>query len=91
MTPYSGTSVLACQAVTSAKASSETDRALCPPERGRYFTVLPVDATALAPTNASVPLDSAQMASYWALAFTTVVGLYLVSANVGAVLRLIRH
>ena len=86
-----GASFLACKPVALPAASSEADRRMCPPERGRYFTVSPVDVTALAPTNASVPLDSAQMASYWALAFTTVVGLYLVSANVGAVLRLIRH
>lgn len=86
-----GTAVLACKPVALPAASSEADRRMCPPDRGRYFTVLPVDATVLSSTATPAPLDVTQMASYWALAFTTVVGLYLVSANVGAVLRLIRH
>ncbi|VVE37000.1 hypothetical protein PCO31111_03960 [Pandoraea communis] len=81
--------VLGCKPVHQSMAVTPTDRQLCPPENGQYFSVV-----AVAPTSSNAPPtspDVAQMAGFWTLAFTTVVGLYVVSAHVGAILGFIRR
>ncbi|AJC17991.1 hypothetical protein NA29_22185 [Pandoraea sputorum] len=78
--------VLTCKPVPNAMPSTPMDRQLCPTEDGQQFAVV-----ALAPTASESLLDVQQMASFWTLAFTTVVGLYVVSAHVGAILGFIRR
>lgn len=83
------TRVLSCTPARSATAVTSTDRQLCPPENGQLFAVTAVLPSS-SPTSGT-PLDIQQMAGFWTLAFTMVVGLYVVSAHVGAVLGFIRR
>lgn len=77
--------VLGCKPVHQSMAVTPTDRQLCPPENGQYFAVVAVAPTP--PNTSQTSPDFAQMAGFWTLAFTTVVGLYVVSAQPHEVLR----
>ncbi|VVE20533.1 hypothetical protein PCE31107_03120 [Pandoraea cepalis] len=81
--------VLSCAPVHQSMTVTPTDRQLCPPENGQYFAVVAVASTS--PNTSQTSPDVTQMAGFWTLAFSTVVGLYVVSAHVGAILGFIRR
>ncbi len=67
------------------------DREFCPPESGQQFALVSV-APAIALTHTpATSLDTVQMAGFWTLALTTVVGLWFVSVHVGALLGFVRR
>lgn len=88
--------VLVCAPVSSDQ-SSATDQALCPPGGSQYFHVQSMQSYVIDPASAgyldglSAPFDYAQAAGFFALAFTVVVGTWMVSAGCGAVLEMIRR
>ncbi|VVE53040.1 hypothetical protein PAQ31011_04839 [Pandoraea aquatica] len=86
-----GIRVLACKPSRPFIAATAIDRELCPPQDGQQFTVVSVDPKTALINSPVTSLDTAQLAGFWALAFTTVVGLWFVSAHVGALLGFIRR
>ncbi|WP_150690366.1 hypothetical protein [Pandoraea communis] len=83
--------LLACQPTRPPMAVTAIDRELCPPENGEQFTLVSV-APSIAQAHApATSLDTVQMAGFWTLALTTVVGLWFVSVHVGALLGFIRR
>lgn len=83
--------LLACQPIRPPMAITAIDRELCPPENGQQFSLVSVDPVVAQSHAPATPLNTVQMAGFWTLAFTTVVGLWFVSAHVGAVLGFIRR
>ncbi|VVE58817.1 hypothetical protein PHO31112_05386 [Pandoraea horticolens] len=83
--------LLACKPIRQPMAVTTVDRELCPPENGQQFTLVSIDP-AIALTNVpATSLDTVQMAGFWTLALTTIVGLWFVSVHVGALLGFIRR
>ncbi len=83
--------LLACQPTRPPMAVTAVDRELCPPEDDQQFSLVSVDP-AIAQVHApATSLDTVQMAGFWTLALTTVVGLWFVSVHVGAILGLVRR
>lgn len=86
--------LLSCRPLAAGEETTTLDRQLCPPVGAQHFKIYTLPASALSVADpASQPSTNApgDTAGLWALAFTTVVGLYLVSAHAGAVLRFIRR
>lgn len=83
------TRVLTCKPLRNSMTATPMDRQLCPPENGQQFAVARI--TQVSPRTNETPLDAPQMAGFWTLAFTMVVGLYVVSAHLGAILGFIRR
>ncbi|AKM30257.1 hypothetical protein AB870_09320 [Pandoraea faecigallinarum] len=81
--------LLTCKPLRNSMTTTPLDRQLCPPENGQQFAITRV--TQIAPSTNETPLDTPQMAGFWTLAFTMVVGLYVVSAHLGAILGFIRR
>ena len=88
--------VLLCTPVTSVQ-SSAIDQQLCPPLGGQYFRVQTQPAYVIDPASAGFldglvePFDYTAAGGFFALAFTVVVGIWMVSAGAGAVLDMIRR
>lgn len=71
-----------------APAPDELDQRLCPVQDGVQLVLRVVESPANA--NGGASLDYTHAGQLWAFAFTTVVGLYLVSSYVGSLLRFLR-
>ncbi|VVD82261.1 hypothetical protein PCO31010_01211 [Pandoraea commovens] len=83
--------VLACKPAHSPDTATAIGRELCPPKNGQQFAMVSVDPTTGFNHMPATSLDASQLAGFWTLAFTTVVGLWFVSAHVGALLGFIRR
>ena len=93
--PGSPTYVLSCRPASSGETLSSIDRELCPASESARFKIQPTPTYLSSTTAPSVAASDEQgladLSGVWALAFTSVVGLYLVSAYAGAVLHFIRR
>lgn len=89
--------MLVCVPLPSGESPSTTDMHVCPPVGAQAFKLQSMQAYVLEPSAHSLleavakPFDYEYAGVVWSVAFTMVVGLYLVSAKVGAVLGLIRR
>lgn len=88
--------VLLCVPVTSDQAST-VDQQVCPPSGNQYFHLQSQQAYVLSPASAGYlegltePFDYAAAAGFFALAFTTIVAVWMVSATAGSLLDFIRR
>jgi hypothetical protein len=87
--------VLVCRPSPRVEARSELDVKLCPPSGIQHFKIKTVQAhlyTAVHdPAAHAQRYDIAQGGCIWLVAFSTVLGLYALSAHLGAVLSFIRR
>jgi hypothetical protein len=89
--------VLVCVAVMSADQTTGVDQQVCPPVNGQYFNLQSQKAYVLAPESAGYidsiaqPFDYATAASFWGVAFTTVIALWLVAFGAGSVINIVRR
>lgn len=89
--------VLVCAPLREGDIAGAFDSQICPPASGQSFKLQSTQAYVLDPSAQSLleavakPFDYEYAGVLWSVAFTMVVGLYLVSAKVGAVLGLIRR
>ena len=87
--------VLICRPSPRAEARSELDIKLCPPTGMQHFKIQTtqayVSAAVHAQSDPSTPYDFSQGSGIWLVAFSTVLGLYVLSAHLGAVLNFIRR
>lgn len=94
MSTPSGALLLSCRPLAAGMETTALDRQLCPPVGAQQLKIYTLHASALSvadPASHSSTNAPGDAAGLWTLAFTTVVGLYLVSAHAGAVLRFIRR
>ncbi|HDR9495537.1 hypothetical protein [Burkholderia stabilis] len=88
--------VLLCMPVTSDQ-SSALDQQICPPSGSQYFHIQTQQGYVIDPASAgyldglAVPFDYTAASGFFALAFTMVVGVWMVSASVGGILALIKR
>lgn len=88
-------SVVVCIQV--AEPASSQQQIVCPAANGRNFAPANMQAYVIDPSQQGMieasmgPFDYAEGAAVWAAAFSMVVGLYFVSAAIGAVLGMIRR
>lgn len=88
--------ILLCMPVTSDQ-SSAVDQQVCPPSGNQYFHLQSQSAYVLSPASGvyldglTEPFDYAAAAGFFALAFTTVVAVWMVSATAGSLLDFIRR
>ena len=88
---------LTCVPVAAGDAANTVDTQVCPPTGAQVFKLQSMQVYVLDPSAQSLleaaakPFDYEYAGVLWSMAFTMVVGLYLVSAKVGAVLGLIRR
>ncbi|WP_156432253.1 hypothetical protein [Burkholderia sp. MSMB1498] len=88
--------VLLCVPVTSDR-SSIVDQQVCPPSGTQYFHVQAQQAYVVDPASAgffdglAMPFDYAAAGGFFALAFTMVVGIWMVSSSAGSILALIKR
>lgn len=88
--------VLVCVPVASDQATA-LDQQVCPVAGAQYFHVQAYQGYVVDPASAgffdglAAPFDYAAAAGFFALAFTTVVGVWMVSASAGAILDFIRR
>lgn len=79
------------------EATSPQQQAVCPVSNGQNFAPKNMQAYVIEPSQQGAieasmgPFDYSQGATVWAAAFSMVVGLYFVSAAIGAVLSMIRR
>lgn len=93
MNPASAQYVLICRPSPSTEARSELDIKLCPPSGAQHFKVQTVQTylSASPPSLDHAPYPApAEVSGIWMVAFSTVLGLYVLSAHFGVVLRFIR-
>lgn len=89
--------VLVCMPLNSGETASTTDMQVCPPVGAQTFRLQSMQAYVLESSAQPLlelvvkPFDYEYAGVLWSVAFTMVVGLYLVSAKVGAVLGLLRR
>jgi len=89
--------LLVCVPLASGESAGSIDMQVCPPVGAQAFRLQSMQVYVLEPTAQSLleavakPFDYEYAGVLWSVAFTMVVGLYLVSAKVGAVLGLIRR
>ncbi|WP_232454683.1 hypothetical protein, partial [Burkholderia ubonensis] len=75
----------------------EGDKQLCPSAGGQSFRVQQQQAYVLSPDSAGYinsivqPFDYTVAAGFWGVAFTTIVGLWLVSHGAGAIVNFLRR
>ncbi|VVD64589.1 hypothetical protein PPN31114_00280 [Pandoraea pneumonica] len=81
--------ILICQPTNLSTPTTAIDTQLCPPEGDQQFAVVSIPPSQTSMT--SPQLDIPQMAGFWTLAFATVIGLWFVSAQVGAIVGFIRR
>lgn len=88
--------ILLCLPVTSDQ-SSAVDQQVCPPSGNQYFHLQSQQAYVLSPSSAGYldgltePFDYGAAGSFFALAFTGVVGVWIVSAVAGGVIDFVRQ
>lgn len=88
--------VLVC-VPTSGDLASALDQQVCPVSGSQYFHVQSQQAYVIDPASAgyldslAVPFDYTAAAGFFSLAFTMVVGVWMVSSSAGAILALIRR
>ncbi|KVE70720.1 hypothetical protein [Burkholderia vietnamiensis] len=88
--------VLLCVPVSSDQ-SSALDQQVCPPSSTQYFHVQAQQAYVVDPASAgfldglALPFDYSAAAGFFALAFTMIVGIWMVSASAGSILALIKR
>jgi hypothetical protein len=87
---YPGYTLTACSVSPLAQGVTLTFRNLYASPPYVYQTVTSVSSSGSSNTNTPEQFDYTYASAIWSLAFTTVVGLYLVSKNVGLILALIR-
>lgn len=83
--------VLICRPKISHELVSALDSELCPSSGDTRLKLGTTQAYIVTTNESPPPTDYAQSGAFWTLAFTTVVGLWFVSAHVGAVLGFIRR
>lgn len=89
--------LLVCVAAASSAATTTVDRQVCPPVGDQYFRLQTLSAYVLSPDSAGFidsvaqPFDYSIAAGFWGMAFTTVVGLWLVARSAGAVISVVRR
>jgi hypothetical protein len=89
--------ILVCMPVGSADQASAVDQQVCRPSSGQHFRLQAYQAYVISPASAGYldsvtqPFDYAQAAGFWGLAFTTVIGLWLVSVGAGAIVNFVRR
>jgi len=90
-------SVVICVPASSSDQTSALDQQACPPSGSQYFHLQAQQAYLVDPADAGYldglaqPFDYSAAAGFFALAFTMVVGIWMVSAGAGAVLDVIRR
>lgn len=90
-------SILVCIPLSPGDQSSEIDQQLCPSAGGQPFRVQQQQAYVLSPDSAGYinsiaqPFDYTVAAGFWGVAFTTIVGLWLVSHGAGAIVNFLRR
>ena len=84
-------SVLICRPQIANELVSTLDSQLCPSSGNTRLKLGTTQAYVVSATESPTPHDYAQSGAFWTLAFTTVVGLWLVSAHVGAILGFVRR
>lgn len=90
-------SILVCIPLSPGDQSSEIDQQLCPSAGGQSFRVQQQQAYVLSPDSAGYinsivqPFDYTVAAGFWGGAFTTIVGLWLVSHGAGAIVNFLRR
>ena len=78
-------------------AASTEQQSLCPAREGQAYTPANMQAYVLDPAlqknleAALGPFDYAYASGAWALGFSTIVGLYIISLGIGSVLGMIRR
>jgi hypothetical protein len=88
--------VLVC-VPTSGELASALDQQVCPPSGSQYFHLQTQQAYVVDPASAGFldglaePFDYTAAGGFFALAFTMVVGIWMVSASAGSILALIRR
>ncbi|WP_230946585.1 hypothetical protein [Burkholderia stagnalis] len=88
--------VLLCAPVTSDQ-SSAVDQQVCPPSGNQYFHVQAQQVYVIDAASAgfldglAVPFDYTAAGGFFALAFTMVVGIWMVSHSAGSILALIKR
>lgn len=86
--------VVVCVQAADATAAQQ---AVCPPVGAQFYQPVTTQAYLVDPSQQGIieasmgPFDYAQGAAVWGAAFSMVVGLYFVSAAIGAVLGMIRR
>lgn len=89
--------ILICAPLVAGETASAIDAAACPPTGAQEFKLQSMQAYVVDPSARPLleavakPFDYEYAGGVWSVAFTMVVGLYVVSSKVGAVLRLIRQ
>ncbi len=83
--------ILICRPQMSHEPISDLDAQVCPGTGNTRFKLAQTRAYISSANEAAIPVDYAQSGAFWTLAFGTVVGLWFVSAHVGAVLNFIRR
>ncbi|OMW20869.1 hypothetical protein [Burkholderia pseudomallei] len=88
--------VLLCMPVTSDQ-SSALDQQVCPPSGTQYFHLQTQQAYVIDPASQpfldrlAVPFDYTAAGGFFALAFSMVVGIWMVSASAGSILSLVKR
>lgn len=89
--------ILVCVPQLPGEVASSADSQVCPPSSSQAFKLQSMQAYVVKPSGQSLfeaavrPFDYEYAGALWSMAFTMVIGLYLVSAKVGAVLGLLRR
>lgn len=89
--------ILVCTPLASGETAKSIDAQVCPPAGAQAFKLQSMQAYVLDSSAqslveaATMPFDYQYAGGVWSVAFMMVVGLYIVSAKVGAVLGLIRQ
>lgn len=83
--------VLICRPQLHDESISELDSLACPGNGASRLKLATTRAYVSSASEAPPPPDFIQAGAFWTLAFATVVGLWFVSAHVGAVLGFIRR
>lgn len=92
MTPLrSARNILVCRPQTPNEPISVLDAQVCPGSGNARFKLEMTPAYVAVDGEPQRPLDYAQSGVFWTLALTTVVGLWFVSAHVGAFLGFVRR
>lgn len=93
----SAQALLVCVTAAPGDGTTPIDQQICPPVGGQYFHLQTLSAYVLSPDSAGFldsiaqPFDYSIAAGFWGVAFTTVVGLWLVARSAGAVISVVRR
>lgn len=90
-------SIPVCIPLSASDQPREIDREICPSAGGQAFQVQQQQAYVLSPDSAGYinsiaqPFDYTVAAGFWGVAFTTIVGLWLLSHGAGAIVNFLRR